>query len=88
VVNDRAMIVCSCNASSDQDVRSASTAERTRSTSRVYGCLGRSARCGEAVVVLIARRLAQERTKPGKARQDGNRPHAYTSVIREPESAP
>ena len=34
------MIVCSCNVLSDQDVRSAVEAERTRSTSRVYGCLG------------------------------------------------
>jgi len=40
------MIICSCNVLSDQDVRSAVEAERTRSTSRVYGCLGRSAQCG------------------------------------------
>jgi bacterioferritin-associated ferredoxin len=45
------MIVCSCNVLSDQDVRSAVAAERTRSTSQVYasqvyGCLGCSARCG------------------------------------------
>jgi hypothetical protein len=33
------MIVCSCNVLSDQDVRSAVEAERTRSTSQVYGCL-------------------------------------------------
>ncbi len=39
------MIVCSCNVLSDQDVRSAVEAERTRSTSRVYGCLGCSAKC-------------------------------------------
>ena len=38
------MIVCSCNVLSDQDVRSAVEAERRRSTSRVYGCLGCSAR--------------------------------------------
>src|SRR5262249_60945610 len=37
VGNRRAMIVCSCNVLSDQDVRSAVAAERTRSTSRVYG---------------------------------------------------
>jgi bacterioferritin-associated ferredoxin len=40
------MIVCSCNVLSDQDVRSAVAAERTRSTSRVYDCLGCSAQCG------------------------------------------
>ena len=40
------MIVCSCNVLSDQDVRSAVEAERRRSTSRVYGCLGCSAQCG------------------------------------------
>jgi len=40
------MIVCSCNVLSDHDVRSAVEAERTRSTSRVYGCLGCSAQCG------------------------------------------
>ena len=40
------MIVCSCNVLSDQDVRAAAEAERTRSTSRVYGCLGCSAQCG------------------------------------------
>jgi bacterioferritin-associated ferredoxin len=31
---------------SDQDVRSAVEAERVRSTSRIYGCLGCSAKCG------------------------------------------
>jgi len=46
VEDHRAMIVCSCNVLSDQDVRSAVAAERTRSTSRVYGCLGCSAQCG------------------------------------------
>ncbi len=40
------MIVCSCNVFSDRDVRSAVEVERTRSTSRVYGCLGCSAQCG------------------------------------------
>ena len=40
------MIVCSCNVLSDQDIRSAVEAERTRSASRVYGCLGCSAQCG------------------------------------------
>ncbi|MCF6110943.1 bacterioferritin-associated ferredoxin, partial [Mesorhizobium muleiense] len=34
----RAMIVCSCNVLSDQDVRSAVEAERPCSTSQVYGC--------------------------------------------------
>jgi bacterioferritin-associated ferredoxin len=40
------MIVCSCNVLSDHDVRSAVEAERMRSTSRVYDCLGCSAQCG------------------------------------------
>jgi bacterioferritin-associated ferredoxin len=41
------MIVCSCNVLSDQDVRTACTAEaRPRSTGQVYGCLGCSAQCG------------------------------------------
>lgn len=41
------MIVCSCNVLSDQDVRSAVTAESPpRSTGQVYGCLGCSAQCG------------------------------------------
>ena len=40
------MIVCSCNMLSDQDVRSAAEAERTRSISQVYGCLGCIAKCG------------------------------------------
>jgi bacterioferritin-associated ferredoxin len=40
------MIVCSCNVLSDQNVRSAVAAERTHSTSRVYGLLGCSAQCG------------------------------------------
>jgi bacterioferritin-associated ferredoxin len=40
------MIVCSCNVLSDQDVRSAVEAERPRSTSQVYGCLGCSPKCG------------------------------------------
>jgi bacterioferritin-associated ferredoxin len=40
------MIVCSCNVLSDQDVRSVVQAERTRSTSQIYRCLGCSAQCG------------------------------------------
>jgi bacterioferritin-associated ferredoxin len=40
------MIVCSCNVLNDQDVRPAVEAERTRSTSQVYGCLGCSTQCG------------------------------------------
>ncbi|TIW16890.1 MAG: (2Fe-2S)-binding protein, partial [Mesorhizobium sp.] len=39
------MIVCSCNVLSDQHVRSAVEAERTRSISQVYGCLGGSVQC-------------------------------------------
>jgi bacterioferritin-associated ferredoxin len=51
------MIVCSCNVLSDQDVRAAAEAERTRSTSRVYGCLGCSAQCGRCARTV--RRLSQ-----------------------------
>jgi bacterioferritin-associated ferredoxin len=52
------MIVCSCNVLSDRDVRSAIEAERTRSTSRVYGCLGCSAKCGCCVRTI--RRIIDE----------------------------
>jgi bacterioferritin-associated ferredoxin len=52
------MIVCSCNVLSDQDVRSAVEAERTRSTSRVYGCLGCSAKCGRCARTI--RRIMDE----------------------------
>lgn len=40
------MIVCSCNALSDRDVRSTVRAERPSSISQVYDRLGCSARCG------------------------------------------
>ena len=52
------MIVCSCNVLSDQDVRSAVEAERTRSTSQVYGCLGCSAKCGRCARTI--RRIMDE----------------------------
>jgi bacterioferritin-associated ferredoxin len=52
------MIVCSCNVLSDQDVRAAAEAERTRSTSRLYGCLGCSAQCGRCARTV--RRLMDE----------------------------
>ena len=52
------MIVCSCNVLSDRDVRSAVEAERTRSTSRVYGCLGCSAQCGRCARTI--RRIMDE----------------------------
>lgn len=52
------MIVCSCNVLSDQDVRSAIEAERTCSTSRVYGCLGCSALCGRCARTI--RRIMDE----------------------------
>lgn len=52
------MIVCSCNVLSDRDVRSAVAAGRTRSTSRVYRCLGCSAQCGRCVHTI--RRLMDE----------------------------
>ena len=52
------MIVCSCNVLSDRDVRAAAEAERTRSTSRVYGCLGCSAQCGRCARTI--RRIMDE----------------------------
>jgi bacterioferritin-associated ferredoxin len=52
------MIVCSCNVLSDQHVRSAVEAERTRSTSQVYGCLGCSAQCGRCARTI--RRIMDE----------------------------
>ena len=52
------MIICSCNVLSDQDVRSAVEAERTRSTSQVYGCLGCSAQCGRCARTI--RRIMDE----------------------------
>jgi len=58
VESHRAVIVCSCNALSDQDVRSAVEAERTRSTSQVYSCLGCSAQCGRCARTI--RRLMKE----------------------------
>jgi bacterioferritin-associated ferredoxin len=42
----RAMIVCSCNVLSDQDVRSTVNTVAPRTTGQVYGCLGCSAQCG------------------------------------------
>ena len=52
------MIVCSCNVLSDEDVRSAVTAERPHSTRQVYGCLGCSAKCGRCARTI--RRLMGE----------------------------
>jgi bacterioferritin-associated ferredoxin len=52
------MIVCSCNVFTDQDVRSAVDAERTRSISQVYGCLGCSAQCGRCARTI--RRIMDE----------------------------
>jgi bacterioferritin-associated ferredoxin len=52
------MIVCSCNVLSDQEVRSAVEAERMRSTSQIYGCLGCSAQCGRCARTI--RRLMDE----------------------------
>jgi len=42
------MIICSCNVLSDGDIRSAlsGAAERPRSASQVYGCLGCNPQCG------------------------------------------
>ncbi|MER8848175.1 (2Fe-2S)-binding protein [Mesorhizobium australicum] len=52
------MIICSCNVLSDQDVRSAVEAERTRSISQVYGCLGCGPKCGRCALTI--RRLMDE----------------------------
>jgi bacterioferritin-associated ferredoxin len=52
------MIVCSCNVLTDQDVRSAIEAERPRSTSQVYGCLGSSPKCGRCALTI--RRLMDQ----------------------------
>ena len=62
------MIVCSCNVLSDQDVRSAVEAERTRSTSQVYGCLGCSAQCGRCARTI--RRLMDEARDRVRARKN------------------
>lgn len=52
------MIVCSCNVLNDLDVRSAVEAERTRSISQIYGCLGCSAKCGRCARTI--RRIMDE----------------------------
>ena len=52
------MIVCSCNVLSDQHVRCAVEVERTRSTSKLYGCLGCSAQCGRCARTI--RRIIDE----------------------------
>ena len=71
------MIVCSCNVLSDQDVRSAVEAERTRSTSRVYGCLGCSAQCGRCARTV--RRLMDETL--GSARASSCNGYARSSHL-------
>jgi bacterioferritin-associated ferredoxin len=58
VEDHRAMIICSCNVLSDQDVRSAVAADTPRSTRQVYGCLGCSAQCGRCARTI--RRLIDE----------------------------
>jgi bacterioferritin-associated ferredoxin len=58
------MIVCSCNVLSDQDVRSVVEAERTRSLSQVYGCLGRSPQCGRCARTI--RRIMDEALGSGR----------------------
>jgi bacterioferritin-associated ferredoxin len=53
------MIVCSCNVLSDNDVRTALSAEQTpRTTGQVYGCLGCSAQCGRCARTI--RRIMDE----------------------------
>lgn len=61
----RAMIVCSCNVLSDQDVRSAVKAERTCSIRQVYGCLGCSAQCGRCARTI--RRIIDEALASARA---------------------
>jgi bacterioferritin-associated ferredoxin len=75
------LIVCSCNVLSDQDVRSAVEAERTRSTSQVYGCLGCSAQCGRCARTI--RRLMDEALGSAHAAFDDDR-----RLVREAASAP
>jgi len=58
------MIVCSCNVLSDHDVRCAVEAEAPRSTGRVYGCLGCSAKCGGCARTI--RRLMDEALGSGQ----------------------
>ena len=54
-----AMIVCSCNVLTDQDVRSTlSGEEAARTTGEVYGCLGCSAQCGRCARTI--RRIMDE----------------------------
>jgi bacterioferritin-associated ferredoxin len=66
------MIVCSCNVLSDHDVRSAVEAERTRSTSRVYGCLGCSPTCDRCAHTI--RRLMDEALGTAAASRNGCAP--------------
>jgi bacterioferritin-associated ferredoxin len=54
-----AMIVCSCNVLSDQDVRSTlSGDDAARTCGEVYGCLGCSAQCGRCARTI--RRIMNE----------------------------
>jgi bacterioferritin-associated ferredoxin len=79
------MIICSCNVLSDQDVRSAVAAERTRSTSRVYGCLGCSAQCGRCVRTirsLMDEALGDARAASGNACVQPSRPYSLPPVVR------
>jgi bacterioferritin-associated ferredoxin len=64
------MIICSCNVLSDQDVRAAVAAERMRSTSRVYDCLGCRAKCGGCARTI--RRIMDEAL--------GSAPHPVTTA--------
>jgi bacterioferritin-associated ferredoxin len=55
-----AMIVCSCNVLTDQDVRSTLSLEASapRTAGEVYGCLGCSAQCGRCARTI--RRIMNE----------------------------
>jgi bacterioferritin-associated ferredoxin len=56
------MIVCSCNAFSDHQVRSV-VAEEARRMSQVYACLGCRARCGRCAPA-IKRIMDETRNSP------------------------
>ena len=73
----RAMIVCSCNVLSDQDVRSAVKAERTSSIRQVYGCLGYRPQCGRCARTI--RRIIDEALGSARAAPCNGRAQACQS---------
>jgi bacterioferritin-associated ferredoxin len=75
----RAMIVCSCNVLSDQDVRSAVKAERTCSIRQVYGFLGCRAQCGRCARTI--RSIMDEAL--GSARPASSNPNSSAASLLE-----